>query len=267
MPETYQKIANSGLIRTWANDPPPDSVEAPPDGITASGWTGLQSPPADWINYLYQLFGEKLNHCLQNGIPLWIATKAYAAGNVATHSGLPWLATATNTNSAPTLSNANWLPLASGRGITGSMYSAHGADVTITTTAAAVPVNTNIHDSAGTVDHDTSTNNSRFSVTRAGIYEYAFNANVLSAHASPDNVYFYVAKNGTALPNSAVVCTSKSLGTAHQVTVAGTIPLVANDYIELFVKADTNGHYTLDFTATAGGVPAVPSVVVNIKGW
>jgi hypothetical protein len=267
MAELYQKIGNANLLRTWSNDPPAGAVVAPQNEKFASGWAGLDTPPAEWINYLYQQFGEKINHLLQHGIPKWITAKEYTAGDVVVHTSTPWLAVATNTSSAPSGASVNWVPLASGRGITGSMYAAHGADVTVTTTAAAVPVNTNINDSAGSIDHDTVTNNSRFVVNRTGIYEYEFQAHVLTTHASPANCYLWIAKNGTALANSAYVTSAKALNAIHQVTVAGTISLNANDYIELFTKADTNGEYTLDFTATAGGVPAIPSVVVNMKGW
>ena len=68
MAEAYQKIADSTLLRTFANDPPPNAIIAPPDGLFASGWSGLDTPPAQWINSIYQEFGEKINHSLQHGI-------------------------------------------------------------------------------------------------------------------------------------------------------------------------------------------------------
>jgi hypothetical protein len=267
MAELYQKIGNANLLRTFANDPPAGAVVAPFNELFASGWAGEDTPPAEWINYLYQQFGEKINHLLQHGIPKWITAKEYTAGDVVVHTGTPWLCVATNTSSTPNTASVNWIPIATGRGITGNMYAAHGADVTVTTTAAAVPVNTNIQDGAGTIDHDSVTNNSRFIVNRAGVYEYTIQANVLTTSGSPNNCYLWVAKNGTPLANSAAIVSSKNNAEVTQACLSGTILLALNDYIELFVVSDTSGHYLLDAVSASGGRPAVPSVVVNMKGW
>jgi hypothetical protein len=267
MAEAYQKIADSTLLRTFANDPPPNAIIAPPDGLFASGWADKDTPPAQWINALYKDFGEKINHSLQHGIAKWDAVKTYNAGDCVTHTGTPWLSVATSTGSAPSSGNLNWVTLATGRGISGSMYAAHGGDVALTTTAAAIPVNSNIQDGAGSIDHDTVTNNSRFTVNKDGMYEYNFQANILTTSGSPDGCYLWIAKNGTELPNSAYAHESKNQDATHQVNVSGTILLDDGDYIELFAVADTNGHYSLDFTASSGSRPAVPSVVVNMKGW
>lgn len=267
MAELYQKIGNANLLRTFANDPPAGAVVAPFNELFASGWAGEDTPPAEYINYLYQQFGEKINHLLQHGIPKWITAKEYNAGDVVVHTNTPWLCVATNTSSTPNTASVNWIPIATGRGITGSMYAAHGADVTVATTAAAVPVNTNIQDGAGSIDHDTVTNNSRFVVNRAGMFEYTIQANVLTTSGSPNNCYLWVAKNGTALANSASIVSSKNNAETTQICLSGTILLAVNDYIELFVVSDTSGHYSLDAVPASGGRPAVPSVVVNMKGW
>ncbi|CAB5223182.1 Carbohydrate-binding module family 5/12 [uncultured Caudovirales phage] len=50
-----------------------------------------------------------INHILQNGVPLWNATTAYAAGNVVSHTNTIWVCLVANTNSAPTGVNTNWV--------------------------------------------------------------------------------------------------------------------------------------------------------------
>jgi hypothetical protein len=108
MAEAYEKIGNSTLLRTWGNNPPVGNVVVPPSTLFETGWVGGQEPPAEWMNYVDQQLGEKINHVLQNGGSKWNNTTAYLVGNVVQHSNSVWLCLVNNTNSAPTDVNTNW---------------------------------------------------------------------------------------------------------------------------------------------------------------
>jgi hypothetical protein len=108
MAEAYEKIGNSTLLRTWGNNPPVGNVVVPPSTLFETGWVGGQEPPAEWMNYVDQQLGEKINHVLQNGGSKWNNTTAYLVGNLVQHSNSVWLCLVNNTNSAPTDVNTNW---------------------------------------------------------------------------------------------------------------------------------------------------------------
>ena len=63
---------------------------------------------ANDFTWVPNILGGKINHCLQNGVPLWNNTTAYVAGNMVTHSNKAWQCLVGNTNSTPTDGNANW---------------------------------------------------------------------------------------------------------------------------------------------------------------
>ena len=66
------------------------------------------------LTWASTVLGEKINHVLQNGVPLWNSTTTFSIGNVANHTGSLWLCLVGNTNSAPTLFNTNWAMVQSG---------------------------------------------------------------------------------------------------------------------------------------------------------
>lgn len=114
MAEAYQKIGTSTLLSTMAYDPPVGAVVAPPLGLLQVGYAVEDIPTAQHFNSLLQGFGEKINHLLQNGLPLWNATTAYVAGNFVNHTNTGWVCVTSNTNSTPTTANANWKQVTTG---------------------------------------------------------------------------------------------------------------------------------------------------------
>ena len=60
-----------------------------------------------------------VNTLLQKGVSPWVSSRAYVAGDVAGYSNNVWIALASNTNSAPTDVNANWVRIATR---TGTIY-------------------------------------------------------------------------------------------------------------------------------------------------
>ena len=71
------------------------------------------------VTWASNVLGGKINHVLQNGVPQWVSTTTYAIGNVVNRTNSLWIALASNTNSAPTDANANWVRVATR---TGTIY-------------------------------------------------------------------------------------------------------------------------------------------------
>lgn len=71
------------------------------------------------VTWASNVLGGKINHVLQNGVPQWVSTTTYAIGNVVNRTNSLWIALASNTNSAPTDTNANWVRVATR---TGTIY-------------------------------------------------------------------------------------------------------------------------------------------------
>ena len=100
-----QEIADSTLLDTWSSD----GLKVKPDvSKIIEGWQLGEQPPHEYMNWLQNTFGSKLNHILKNGVASWNNETPYLAGSSVQHNGNVWLCKATNTNSAPTDANANW---------------------------------------------------------------------------------------------------------------------------------------------------------------
>jgi hypothetical protein len=103
------EIGNSALLRTWAND---GTVVVPSNAKIDEGWLRGEQPPHEWMNYIHNILGQKINHALSRGAADWVSSTEYLAGAVVNRSGAVWLALATNTNSEPTGANSNWVAVA-----------------------------------------------------------------------------------------------------------------------------------------------------------
>lgn len=100
-----QEIADSKLIDTWSSD----GLKVKPDiSKIIEGWQLGEQPPHEYMNWLQNIFGSKLNHILKNGVASWNNETEYLAGSSVQHNGNVWLCKTTNTNSTPTDANANW---------------------------------------------------------------------------------------------------------------------------------------------------------------
>lgn len=102
------EIGNSALLRTWAND---GTVAVPNNAKIDEGWLRGEQPPHEWMNYIHNILGQKINHVLSRGAPDWVNTTEYLAGALVNRNGSIWRARATNTDSAPADSNSNWVRL------------------------------------------------------------------------------------------------------------------------------------------------------------
>lgn len=100
-----QEIADSKLIDTWASS---GLIVEPDVSKIIEGWQLGEQPPHEYMNWLQNTFGSKLNHILKNGVASWNNETQYLAGSSVQHNGNVWLCKTTNTNSEPADVNANW---------------------------------------------------------------------------------------------------------------------------------------------------------------
>ena len=100
-----QEIADSTLLDTWGSG---GNIVEPDISKIIEGWQLGEQPPHEYMNWLQNTFGSKLNHILKNGVASWNNETEYLAGSSVQHSGNVWLCKTTNTNSTPTDANANW---------------------------------------------------------------------------------------------------------------------------------------------------------------
>lgn len=110
-----QEIADSKLIDTWGSG----GTKIEPD-ITKiiEGWQFGEQPPHEYMNWLQNTFGSKLNHILKNGVAKWDGETEYLAGASVQHNGNVWLCKTTNINSEPTDLNGNWGKVAISKDLT-----------------------------------------------------------------------------------------------------------------------------------------------------
>lgn len=104
-----QQIGNSALLRTWANN---GTVVVPDNTKIDEGWLRGEQPPHEWMNYIHNVLGQKINHMLSRGAPDWNSGTEFAVGAVVNHNGSLWLSVSTNTNSEPSAANADWAQVA-----------------------------------------------------------------------------------------------------------------------------------------------------------
>lgn len=100
-----QEIADSTLLDTWSSG---GNIVEPDISKIIEGWQLGEQPPHEYMNWLQNTFGSKLNHILKNGVASWNNETPYLAGSSVQHNGNVWLCKTTNTNSEPTDENANW---------------------------------------------------------------------------------------------------------------------------------------------------------------
>ena len=97
------EIGDSLLIDTWAAT---GTKVEPDDTKKDLGWQLGEKPPREYMNFIQNEFGQKINHILQNGVPVWNATTTYEIGDFVSFGGNLYSAITQNTNSQPP--SLNW---------------------------------------------------------------------------------------------------------------------------------------------------------------
>ena len=104
---------------------------------------------------------------------------------------------------------------------------------------------------------------SRIVVPESGLYQVDATVQISSGNSSPKNVWIWLRKNGTNVPNSARIVSIDINNGYVPIALMETISMAANDYIELmFAASDTA--ITIDNVAATAFAPAAPAVVLSV---
>jgi hypothetical protein len=109
---------------------------------------------------------------------------------------------------------------------------------------------------------------SRIVVTRAGIYNLQFSAQISNPTASIDDVTIWIRQNGVNIADSAgIVGTPEKHGAINGHTVIGwnyILQAAANDYFELYWITDNGTTQLLTYPASASH-PRAPSMILTVQ--
>jgi hypothetical protein len=109
---------------------------------------------------------------------------------------------------------------------------------------------------------------SRIVVTRAGIYNIQFSAEISNPSAAIDDVTIWIRQNGVNLANSAgIVGTPPKHGGVNGHTIIGwnyILQAAANDYFELYWITDNGTTQILTYPASASH-PQAPSMILTVQ--
>lgn len=135
------------------------------------------------------------------------------------------------------------------------------ADQTVATinTATAVTYTTTEISHGVTIGSPTS----RLVVSDSGFYHIAVSAQLTSSSSSAKNVFFWLSKNGTAIPDTTRAVTLSDNASYTPFSSTYDLSLLASDYIQVMWAADSTA-VTLDSVAASGFAPAAPSVLVVV---
>lgn len=134
------------------------------------------------------------------------------------------------------------------------------ADQTAASANTAYPVSYTTTDASSGVSVSSG---SQLTVAQSGYYNASISVQVTSTNSSAATFYLWLAKNGTAVPNTTRAFTIKANGDTKVVTVNHEVSLSASDYIE-FVWATSSTNVFLDATSGLAFAPDIPSVLVSV---
>lgn len=121
---------------------------------------------------------------------------------------------------------------------------------------------------AGVFTHSTSTNNTRFTVSAAGIYRFTAQLQVNHLTTGTAQAVSYFRKNGTTeVPNSTARWSSNGVADTGVLVVDVIVAMAASDYIELMAFATVVSEWNVLATAASGtsptAVPVTPAVILT----
>jgi hypothetical protein len=138
-----------------------------------------------------------------------------------------------------------------------------------TTTQTAASINTAYKVKLGsTVNQNgivvSGTGGTTFTVEKAGIYNLSFTGQKLSGSASTKEMHIWLAKNGSAVANSAHAYSTHDNAQRNALHWNYNIALTANEYVEIMFSVDDTD-LSLTPEAAATPHPAVPSAALTIN--
>lgn len=109
----------------------------------------------------------------------------------------------------------------------------------------------------------TGTPSSRLTVSQSGFYQFDFTVQLSSTNSSSKNARIWIRKNGTEnVPNSSRIFSLDSNSGFTVASIAYSISLNANEYVEIMYAMSDNALYLHAVPATAYA-PAAPSILLS----
>lgn len=142
----------------------------------------------------------------------------------------------------------------------GSFDSTSTQSIGTINTATAITLGTTLVSNGVSIGTPTS----RIVVTEAGFYQFEVTLQLASKSASAKNVYFWIRKNGTDVPDTVRAITNDINNGYSPISLNYTISLAASDYVELYWAADSTDVDIEPITGLAFA-PDAPSVIVNVN--
>jgi hypothetical protein len=104
---------------------------------------------------------------------------------------------------------------------------------------------------------------SRLVVAEAGFYHIAVSAQLTSSSSSAKNIFFWLRKNGTDIPDTTRAVTLSDNSSYTPFSSTYDLSLLASDYIEIVWAADST-NVRLDAVAASGFAPTAPSIITVV---
>ena len=104
---------------------------------------------------------------------------------------------------------------------------------------------------------------SRLVVAESGFYHIAVSAQLTSSSASAKNIFFWLAKNGTAIPDTTRAITLSDNAAYTPFSSTYDLSLQASDYVQVMWAADST-NVMLDAVAASGFAPTAPSIITVV---
>lgn len=104
---------------------------------------------------------------------------------------------------------------------------------------------------------------SRIVVPESGFYQLDATVQLSSNNTSAKNIWVWFKKNGTSIPNSARIVTSRINNGFVPMALSETVSLGAGEYIEVAFAANDIG-VTVDTVAATAFAPGAPAVVLSV---
>lgn len=195
-----KQVGDSSLFDTWADN---GLIVKPPVENFGTGWRHGEQPPREWMNWLQNTFGQKINHVLRNGVPEWHVQNVYITDDFTKRGGKLWKAVQGNVGNDPALDDGtNWVEFSPGgqsafRGCLLIKSSDQALPNGTVTSANAVTFDAELYDTDNFFDSATST--TRITIP-SGINFARFTGHgaIVEDTAGADWVTLWLVKNGVA---------------------------------------------------------------------
>lgn len=104
---------------------------------------------------------------------------------------------------------------------------------------------------------------SRLVMAESGFYQIAVSAQLTSNSASAKNIFFWLAKNGTAIPDTTRAITLANNASYTPFSTLYDLSLAASDYIQVMWAADSTA-VLLDAVPASAFAPTAPSIITVV---